>query len=129
MIFKSGSRMLCGNFRGISIMDSLAKIYDHIIMNRLLLWCNNSKCQAGSQKKRSCLEQIMTLRLLCDYAVFLKCKLFVLFVDFSKAYDRVPRKKLIEVLKEMGCGKRMLMAIQAIYKCTKHILKTATIAA
>lgn len=45
-IFKSGSRMLCSNFRGISIMDSLANIYDRILLDRLLLWCNISKCQA-----------------------------------------------------------------------------------
>lgn len=43
IIFKLGNRMLCGIYRRISIIDSLAKIYDHIIMNRLLLWCNISK--------------------------------------------------------------------------------------
>ena len=126
-IFKSGERLLCGNYRGISIMDTLAKIFDKMILNRLLLWCNINKCQAGAQEKRSCLEQILTLRLLCDYAVFKKVKLYVLFVDFSKAYDRVPRRKMIELLRDLGCGKRMLKAIQAMYKCTKHILKSAII--
>ena len=129
LIFKSGNKMLCGNYRGISIMDTLAKIYDTLILNRLTLWCNIHKCQAGAQKKRSCIEQILTLRLLCDYAIFKKVKLYVLFVDFSKAYDRVPRSKMLSVLRESGCGKRMLMAIRAMYSCTKHILKSAVISA
>ena len=127
LLFKSGCRMSCGNYRGISIMDTLAKIYDILILKRLTLWCNIDKCQAGAQKGRSCIEQILTLRLLCDYAVFKKVKLYVLFVDFSKAYDRVPRYKMLNVLKENGCGKRMLMAIKGMYTCTKHILKSAVI--
>ena len=62
-----------------------------------------------------------------DYALFKKMKLYVVFVDFSKAYDRVPRDKLIECLKEKGCGKMMLMAIHKIYACTKSVLKSAMI--
>ena len=76
-------------------MDSLAKIYDILILNRLQLWCNIDPSQAGAQRKRGCLEQIIALRLLCNYALFKKVKLYVLFIDFSKAYDRVPRRKLI----------------------------------
>ena len=108
-------------------MDTLAKIYDTMILNRLLKWYNINKCQAGAQKGRSCLEQIITLRMLCDYALYKKCKLYVLFIDYSKAYDRVSRKQLIKVLKSRGCGKVMLKAIQSLYKCTKNVLKTAVI--
>ena len=60
--------MLCDNYRGISIMDTLSKLYDTLIMNRLKLWVNIDKCQAGAMKKRGFLEQIIMLRLLCDYA-------------------------------------------------------------
>ena len=56
-----------------------------------------------------------------------KLKLYVLFIDYSKAYDRVPRHKLIEVLKSRGCGRVMLKAIQSMYSCTKNVLKTAVI--
>ena len=83
VLFKSGNRFLCDNYRGISIMDSLAKIYDILILNRLSIWLNIDKCQAGAQKGRSCLEQICTLRMLCDYAVCKKLKLYILFIDYS----------------------------------------------
>ena len=127
VLFKSGDRMSCDNYRGISIMDTLAKMYDTLILNRLLLWFNIDKCQAGAQKGRSCLEQIFTLRMLFDYALSKKIKLYVLFIDYSKAYDRVSRGKLIEVLRSRGCGRVMLKAIQAMYTCTKNVLKTAVI--
>lgn len=127
ILFKSGNRMICNNYRGISIMDTLAKIYDVLLLNRLKLWCHIDQCQAGAQKGRGCLEQIVALRLLSDYAKYKKVKLYVLFIDFSKAYDRVPRGKLMERLRSLGCGRVMLGAIKAMYKSTKNILKSATI--
>ena len=51
----------------------------------------------------------------------------VLFVDFSKAYDRVPRGKLVESLKHSGCGKMMIKAIKTMYTCTKNVLKSVVI--
>ena len=49
-----------------------------------------------------------------DYAKYKKIKLFVLFVDYVKAYDRVKRDKLINILKNLGCGRIMLLAIKAM---------------
>ena len=126
-LFKSGDRMCCGNYRGISIMDTLAKVYDKLILNRLVLWSSIDKCQAGAQKDRGCIEQIMSLRLLVDLAKFKKFKLYVLFIDFSKAYDKVPRNKLIEYLKSCGCGRIMLYAIRNMYKTTYNVLNSITI--
>ena len=50
--------------------------------------------------------------------------MFVLFIDFSKAYDKVPRKTLFEILKKLGCGKRFLCALIAIYRDTVNILNS-----
>ena len=127
VLFKSGDRMFCDNYCGISIMDTLSKLYDTLIMNRLRLWVDVDKCQAGAMKKRGCLEQIMTLRLLCDYAKHMKVKLYVLFIDYRKAYDKVPRHKLAEYLRSIGCGRIMLKAIQNMYRCTRNVMKTATV--
>lgn len=69
----------------------------------------------------------MTLRLLCDYAIHTRSRLYIVFIDFSKAYDRVPRHKLLEYLKVLGCGKIMLNAIKNMYSCTKNVLKAATV--
>ena len=56
-------------------------------------------------------------------------KLFVAYVDFSKAYDRVPRNKLLGMLKRLVCGFMMLFAIGTMYKVTKSIFGTAVITA
>ena len=87
------------------------------------------KCQAGGQEGRSCGEHILALRLIIDYAVKERHKLFVLFVDFSKAYDKVPRRILFEILRRLGCGRRFLQALMAIYKKTVNILNSEYIKA
>ena len=87
-IFKSVESLLCGNYRGISIPNTLAKLYI-MLYERLIKWCKFDKCQAGGQAGRGCMEQIMSLRLAIDCASKSKSKLYVLFIDFSKAYDRV----------------------------------------
>ena len=67
----------------------------------------------------------MTLRLAIDYAAQFNSKLYVLFIDFSKAYDRVNRRKMVDVLKSLGCGRTMLLAIITLYKSTQFVLKSA----
>ena len=63
-----------------------------------------------------------------DIARRKKLKLFITFVDFRKAYDYVPRNKLFSILKRMGCGLTMLLALVAMYRCTESVIGTALIA-
>ena len=72
-------------------MNALAKLYDMILNARLQQWFAPSREQAGAQPGRGCLEHIVCLRLLTDMAKRKRRTLFVTFVDFSKAYDLVPR--------------------------------------
>ena len=44
VLFKSGDRMLCDNYRGINIMDPLAKLYETLIMNRIKMWMDVDNC-------------------------------------------------------------------------------------
>ena len=64
-----------------------------------------------------------------DYALHKKVKLYVAFIDFSKAYDRVPRNRLIGQLKSLGCGGVMLRALSKVYANTQQVLGSATITA
>ena len=47
MLFKKGARLDCDNYRGISIMNSVAKIYDYVLNNRLMQWYKPCREQAG----------------------------------------------------------------------------------
>ncbi len=128
-IFKKGRVDSCDNYRGITITNSIAKVYDYVLYNRLSLWFRPSREQAGAQPKRGCLEHIVSLRLLMDYCVGKKQKLYVVFIDFSKAYDRIPRDKLMARLSYLGCGFVMLAALASMYKVSYSVLGVAIVTA
>ena len=127
MIFKKGYVLDCDNYRGISIINAIAKIYDYVLNNRLMLWYKPHREQAGAQSKRGCIEHVVCLRLIFDMFMRKRCKLFVAFIDFSKAYDRVPRSKMFHLLKNLGCGVVMLAALAALYSVTTSILGSTII--
>ena len=44
--------------------------------------------------------------------------MFIAYIDFSKAYDRVPRNCLLTLLRSLGCGIVMLTALTSLF--SKH---------
>ena len=67
-IFKKGNKRDANNYRGISIQVALAKLYEAVLNRRFCLWFKPELEQAGGQEGRGCPEQLLTLRLLIDYA-------------------------------------------------------------
>lgn len=61
----------------------------------------------------------MSLRL-CDMAQRKKLTLYVMLVNFSEAYDMVPRRTLFEILRRLICGSVMLCALVAMFQLIKY---------
>ena len=74
------------------------------------------------------MQHITTLRLITEFAVK-KFKLYIVFVDFAQAYDKVSRVMLFNILKRLGCGSTMILALIAMYKTTQSVIGTALITA
>ena len=126
-IYKKGPRLDCGNYRGICMIDAILKVYDKILAKRLNNWWKSDYEQIGNKPGVACTDHILSLHILISMSKTSKKKLYILFVDFSKAYDRVSRSKLMMLLKRSGCGRLMLRAILFMYKLTKLIYEDTTI--
>ena len=95
-IYKKGDPYQPDNYRGIAIGSALAKTYELILLQRLenVIAKNNpiSHNQIGFKKCHRTADHIFLLKSLVDKIVKTdRKKLFVAFIDFRKAYDKVNR--------------------------------------
>jgi exonuclease III len=88
---KKGDLSDAGNWRGISLMPHLTKLYDRLLMHRLRDAIDDllHASQNGFRQNRGCPQHAMTLSLLADVARTQDYPLHGCFVDFMKAFDSV----------------------------------------
>ena len=75
------------------------------------------------------MEHIVSLRLIIDTCLRKKWPLYIVYVDFTKAYDKIPRRSILQVLKDMGCGAVMLKALASFYKVSKSLIGLTIVSA
>ncbi len=74
------------------------------------------KSRGGFRKGRGCVDQIFAMKMLVEEYLGKNKKLYAAFMDLEKAYDRVDREALWNVLKIYGVGGQLLKGIQAFYR-------------
>nr|XP_034824833.1 uncharacterized protein LOC117982579 [Maniola hyperantus] len=105
-IFKSGNKSDPGNYRPISVLPIISKIFEKIIYNRLEIFLNInniiSQNQYGFRKKSNTLSA--TIDLITKLKVNIDQKKIALgiFIDLKKAFDTVSHEILLEKLANLG---------------------------
>ena len=126
-IHKKDSIDDANNYRGITLINILSKIYSHILNNRLLKWASeNSKlsdCQFGFQKNKSTTDCIFIFHSILSKVLNEKNKLYCCFIDYQKAFDTVDRALLWQKLLQNGCSKIMLKALFSMYESIKSCVR------
>ena len=111
-VFKGGEKSDPSNFRPISILPTISKIFEKHVNKHLMAYLNKykllHKSQSGFRQKHSC--QTALVKLVDDRA---KCidngeMVGALFIDFRKAFDLVDHNILLRKL--------------SLYKCTPSVL-------
>jgi hypothetical protein len=77
------------NYRGITILSCLGKLFTGVLNNRLSTTVAILENQAGFRKGYATTDHIFVLRSLVDVYMHSKMKLYCAFVDFQKAFDTV----------------------------------------
>ena len=119
---KKGNLKLPKNWRGIQLSEYINAWYDRILSNRIKLWMSIDEFQTAYQAGKSCNTQIFTLRTLTELAKKSKTPIYVLFLDLEKAFDRVRRSTMLNVLMQQGMGATMLNALKNLYTTTNIIM-------
>ena len=117
-LFKTGKRLLCDNYRGISLLSVAGKILARVITNRINhhltdIVCSESQC--GFRKGRGTVDMIFCLRQLQEKSREHRKPLYMAFIDLSKAFDTVSRPALWIVLEKLGLPIQMRKIIMSFH--------------
>ena len=82
----------------------MGKLYSSILVDRVRGKVENilGEFQGGFRPLRGCQDQIFCMRQTIEKLFEKNRDLFLCFIDLEKAFDRVPRQRLFEVLSEYG---------------------------
>ena len=121
-IFKKGSRSTPSNYRPVSITSHISKVFERIVRKQMadFLEVNGLNCeqQHGFRKGRSTMTQLLShmdsiLKFLTEEE---PKEVDVIYLDFSKAFDRVDTEILLAKLRRYGFGGNLLQWIEAWLK-------------
>ena len=128
---KQGDKNIPDNYRGISLQPVISKIYTTILNKRLSDWSNENNIigeeQAGYRKSYSTSDNLFCLQtIVTKYLRNKGGRLYAVFVDFEKAFDRVDRNALWTKLKSLHVSSKMNKMLRSIYSSVRACVKTQT---
>lgn len=129
MLFKKGDKSLPENYRPISLVNTLAKLFTSILYNRLSEWAEMNlklpEWQAGFRPDRSTLDHIFVLNYIIQSQLKKKGgKLYALFVDLKSAFTSVTHSILWRKLKNIGVSSKFIRILINLYKNAHMSVRT-----
>lgn len=129
-LYKKGSKVDPGNYRMIAVSCTLYRLFANTVKDLLMTWCDEHHVipdtQFGFYPGRSTLQPMFILRHLVHAAQRIKPlgrpHMHTAFVDFSQAYDTVPRSRLWDHLKRLGVPRDLADILREIYRDDEYIL-------
>ena len=127
-IFKKGDKNDPANYRGITLVSCLGKLFNNILNERLKSWATENNvitdAQFGFKADHSTVDAIFILQSLIDKKIKNKKKLYCAFVDLKRAFDSVYRNGLWFKLIKNGVDGKILKIIRSMYSqaksCVRH---------
>ena len=111
-IFKKGERTSASNYRPIFILSCTSKIIERVVFNELYDYCmeNNllSEKNSGFKKNDGTINRLINLTNKIYQGLDDESEVAMIFLDLSKAYDRICPKHLLYKLRKIGVGGSLL---------------------
>ncbi|CAG4934862.1 unnamed protein product [Colias eurytheme] len=125
LIYKKGDSKDIANYRPISLLPCVYKLFSSIINHRI---CNTLDArqpveQAGFRKGFSTVDHIHTLELLIEKFQEMRCPLYLAFIDYKKAFDTLSHDSIWETLRTQNVEKEYIQVLKNIYSDCRSRVK------
>lgn len=107
----------CSDHRMISLMSHVLKLFLRVLHNRMYkkLEQHISATQFGFRNGLGTREALFSIQVLIQRCRDVEVDVFLCFIDFEKAFDRVQHDKMIEILKSTGIDDKDLRFVANLY--------------
>lgn len=118
ILHKKGDRSDLKNYRPITLLNILYKLFTKILTSRLTTKFDGyqSKEQAGFRKGFSTADHLLTMKILIEKANEYHIPMFIALVDFEKAFDCVEHWAVINALQNSRIDYRYTDLIENLYR-------------
>jgi Reverse transcriptase (RNA-dependent DNA polymerase) len=117
ILHKKGDTEDLKNYRPISLLPILYKVFTKILSNRLetVLDENQPREQAGFRRGYSTMDHIQVVREIIERYQEYKLPLYLGFIDYEKAFDSIKKFSIIDALSNQGISRRYINILNSIY--------------
>lgn len=116
-VYKKSDPKTCGNYRGITLLSVVGKIFSSIIRQRISA-NRESNCreqQAGFRPGRGCSDNIFNLRQILTRRIRYGKPFVAVFIDFAAAFDSVHRASMFKALLQEGTPEKIVDILRSLY--------------
>lgn len=126
LIHKKGRTDDISNYRPISLMSNIYKLFSKIVLERLTrtLDENQPKEQAGFRSGFSTLDHIHTIKQIIQKCNEYNINYYLSFIDYNKAFDSLKHQKIWEALALQGVHNKYIRLLKNIYENMKARVRT-----
>ncbi|GFN89470.1 retrovirus-related pol polyprotein from type-2 retrotransposable element r2dm [Plakobranchus ocellatus] len=117
MLHKAGDPKDCGNYRTIALISHTSKIMLYIILERLKAKIENELAeeQSGFRPGRGTSDMLCSIQVMIEKVIESHKEAYIIFIDYSKAFDSVDHSLLFKTLTMMGFPPHHIVMIQSLY--------------
>jgi len=125
LLLKKGDPTDMSNYRPISLLNNIYKLFTKIITNRITstLDENQPREQAGFRKGFSTTDHLHAVNQLIEKCAEYKIPLAIALVDYNKAFDSVEIPDVIEALQDQGVDPVYINVLKHIYNNAKSFIR------
>ena len=129
LLHKKNSELLLDNYRPIALANTMYKLWTGLIQKGLSIYAENydilSSSQEGFREDRNTMRQLHNLMNVLSDAKLCGQNLYMLYIDFSSAFNTIDHDKLLQIMYDLGFPTDAVNVIANLYTNATTKIKLA----